>query len=91
MDLNIEQMIYTSVTFRNTNVGEVARAVGMSPSNLYRKIKHNTLKPLDLARIGKALGGEFVYYFSFPNGSKIGSLEKPKRKVKRKAVDLRIQ
>ena len=86
MDLDIEQMIYTSAAFRNTNVGEVARAIGMAPSNLYRKIKRNTLKPWELAKIGKALGGEYVCYFSFPNGSKIGSLEKLKHRGKRKAV-----
>ena len=85
MDLNIEQMIYTSAIFRNTNVGEVARAIGMAPSNLYRKIKHNTLKPWEIEKIGKALGGKYVYYFLFPNGSKIGSLEKPKRKGNPKA------
>ena len=84
MTITMEQMIYTAATFRNTNVGEVARSIGMSPSNLYRKIKHNTLKPWELSKIGEALGAEFVFYFAFPNGSKIGSLEKPKHRKKRK-------
>lgn len=84
MHLDIEQMIYTSAIFRNTNVGEIARAIGMTPSNLYKKIKRNTLKPWELAKIAKSLGGEFVFYYSFPNGTKIGKLEKPKRAVKDK-------
>ena len=82
MHLEIEQMIYTSAMFRNTNVGEVARAIGMTPSNLYRKIRRNTLKPWELSQIAKALGGEYIFCFSFPNGTKIGKLEKPVRKGK---------
>ena len=84
---DIEQMIYTAAAFRNTNVGEVARVIGMAPSNLYRKIKHNTLKPWELSKIGKALGGEYIFYFSFPNGSKIGSLEKQKHKGKQRLAN----
>ena len=80
MNLELEQMIYTSAIFRNTNVAEIARAVGMAPSSLYKKIKRGTLKPRELSEIGKALGGEYVFYYAFPNGTKIGTLEKPKRK-----------
>jgi len=76
MDNEIEKMIYTAAIFRNTNVAEIARTIGMAPQNLYRKMKSSTLKPLDLTRIGKVLGGEYAYYFSFPNGTKIGKLEK---------------
>ena len=76
----MEQMIYTSAIFRNTNVAVIARAVGMTPSNLYKKIKRGTLRPWELSRIGKVLGGEYVFYYAFPNGTKIGTLEKPKRK-----------
>ena len=84
MNLDIEQMIYTSVMFRNTNVREVARVIGMTPSNLYRKIRSNTLKPWELSRIAQALGGEYIFCFSFPNGTKIGKLEGPKPKPKEK-------
>jgi len=87
MKIDIEQMIYTSAIFRNTNVGDIAREIGMAPSNLYRKIKRNTLKTWELAKIAEALGGEYNFYFSFPNGTKIGKVPKPKpRKNSKKPV-----
>ena len=87
MNLTIAQMIYTAAIFRQTNVAEIARYIGMTPSALYKKISRNTLRPEELSKIAKALGGEYYYHFSFPNGSKIGALEKSKhmRIKKRKA------
>jgi len=83
MDNEIEKMIYTAAVFRNTNVAAIARAIGVAPANLYRKMKCITLKPAELAKIGKVLGGEYSFFFSFPNGTKIGKLEKQeKRKIK---------
>ena len=76
MNTNISQMIYTAASFSNTNLTEVARSIGMDPSNLRKKIRRSTLKPSELAKIAKVLGAEYVFYYSFPNGSKIGTLEK---------------
>ena len=87
MRIEVEQMIYTAAFFRNTNVGEIARAIGMTPSNLYKRIKRSTLKPWELEKIGKVLGGEYVFYYSFPNGTKIGTLEKPKPAGKKRKPD----
>jgi len=84
MTIEMEQMIFTAAIFRNTNVAEIARAIGMAPSSLYKKISRSTLRPWELAKIGEALGGEYVFYYSFPNGTKIGTLEKPKRKIRPK-------
>ena len=72
-------MIYTAASFSKTNVRKVALDLGITPSSLYKKIKRNTLKPSELSKIAKALGAEYVFYYVFPNGSKIGTLEKPKR------------
>jgi len=47
----------------------------MAPSNLYRKIKHGTISPEDLTKIGKILGARYSFYFSFPNGTKIGKVD----------------
>ena len=76
MDINIGQMIFTAASYRNTNVGMVAQAIGMSPSSLYKKISRNTLKPGELSKIAKVLGAEYICYYSFHDGSKIGTLEK---------------
>jgi len=74
MDREIEQMVFTAAVFRNTTVAEIARSIGMSHQNLYRKIKSNTLKPAELSRIAESLGAEYMFYFLFPNGSKVGKL-----------------
>jgi len=80
MDNETEKMIYTAAIFRNTNVAEIARTIGMAPANLYRKMKCCTLKPAELTKIGKVLGAEYSFYFSFPNGTKIGKVEKQNKK-----------
>ena len=77
---SIENMVFTAATYCNTNVAEIARAIGMLPSTLYRKLKRRTIKPDELIKIGKYLGCKYVYYLSFPNGAKIGRLEKTTRK-----------
>ena len=76
MDNEQENMVYTAAMFRNTNVAAIAKELGMSSSNLYRKMRLCTLKPAELAKIAKVLGGEYSFYFSFPNGTRIGRLEK---------------
>ena len=81
---NIEQMVFTAAMYCNTNVAEIARAIGMHPSTLYRKMKRKTIKPDEIIKIGKYLGCEFVYYLSFPNGTKIGKLDK--RQSQKKAA-----
>ena len=81
----MEQMIFTAAIFRDTNVAEIARAIGMAPSSLYKKISRSTLKPWELSKIGKVLGGEYVFYYSFPNGTKIGTLDKQKHKSDEKS------
>ena len=80
MDNEIEKMLYTAAMFRNTNLADIARTIGMAPQNLYKKMKRSTLKPADLSKIGKILGAEYAFYFSFPNGTKIGKIEKEKAK-----------
>ena len=79
MTNDIKHMIYTAASSRNSSVREIARLIGMTPSNLYRKVRQNTIKPCELEKIAKILGGKYAFYFYFPNGSRIGNLEKPRR------------
>lgn len=76
MNIEIKWLISTAAQFRKTSVAEIARSINMAPQNLYRKMKKGNLKPEELSRIAKKLGGEIVIYFSFPNGSKIGNMDK---------------
>jgi len=70
--MSVEQLIFLAVAYRATNISALARAMRMTPQNLHRKINRNTLKKEDLCKIGKVLGGEYVSYFSFPDGIVIG-------------------
>jgi len=77
----IQEMLFTAASFKHTNVADIARAVGMTPSNLYRKIRLGTLRPAELIRIGDALGAEYSFYYTFPNGTKIGKLADKNKKI----------
>ena len=79
MTNDIKHMIYTAALSRDITVDKIAQQLSMTPSNLYRKVRQNTIKPCELEKIAKILGGEYAFYFYFPNGSKIGNLEKPRR------------
>jgi len=77
-NLNAEQQVYLAITYRNTNVSAVARALGMTQQNLNRKLTRNTLKKEELGKIAKILGGEYVSYFSFPGDVVIGGMKEGK-------------
>ena len=74
--MSVQQQIFLAVAYRGTNLATIAREMGLSPQNLHRKINRNTLKKEELCEIGKILGGEYVSYFSFPGGIKIGANNK---------------
>ena len=79
-NVNTEELIYMAVAYRGTNISAVARAMGMSPQNLHRKLACNTLRKEEICRIGKALGAKYVSYFSFPGGVTISDKTTAKKK-----------
>jgi len=70
--INVEQELFLAVAYRGTNISALARAIGMKPQVLHKKISRNTLKKEDLCRIGKALGGRYMSCFYFPGGIMFG-------------------
>ena len=70
--MSIEEQIYLAISYKATNVSAIAREMGISPQNLHRKIRSNTLKKEELCKIGKILGGKFLSCFYFPGGVVIG-------------------
>jgi len=67
--LSVEQQVYLAISYKGASLSAVARKMGMTQQNLHRKITHNTLRKEDLCKIGKILGGDYVSYFSFPDGN----------------------
>jgi hypothetical protein len=66
------QQIDFAISYAQTNISAIARAMGMPQQNLHRKIAQNTLKKEDLCKIAEILGGEYVSYFFFFFNIKIG-------------------
>ena len=79
--MSVEQQIFFAVAYRATNISAIARAMGMTPQNLHRKISRNTLKKEELCKIAKILGGSYVSYFTFPGGVVVGDQINGKRKA----------
>lgn len=71
INMTSEQMLKMAVGYSNTNMSEVARRLGTTPQNLSQKIKRNTLTKEDMEKIAEAIGGKYVAYFEFPDGTKI--------------------
>ena len=80
-NMSIEQLLFLAVAYRATNISAIARAMGMTPQNLHRKITRNTLKKEELCRIGEILGGKYMTCFSFPEGVVIGDKENKRNKA----------
>ena len=76
--MSVEDQLYLAVAYRATNIAALARELGISRQTLHRKIKLNTLKKEELCKIAKVLGGQYITYFAFPGGVKIGIV--PKRR-----------
>ena len=77
--ISIEDLLYIVAAYKVTSISAIARAMGISPQNLHKKIYRNTLKKEELCKIGKILGGEYVSYFAFPGGITFGDKMKKKK------------
>ena len=80
--ISIEQQIDLAIAYRATNLAIIAQAMGMTRQNLHKKLTRNTIKKEELSKIAKILGGEYVSYFSFPDGVKIGKNPENGRKTR---------
>ena len=77
--ISVEQQLYLAIAYKATNISALARTMGMARQNLHCKIVRNTLKKEELCKIAKILGGEYVSYFSFPDGVVIGDAMKKRK------------
>ena len=83
-NISVEQQIDLAIAYRATNLSAIARAMGITRQTLHRKLIRNTLKKEDLIKIAKILGAEYVSYFSFPGGVKIGKNAGSRKKTARR-------
>ena len=55
---------------QNISVAELARRIGQSRQNLYKKLQRDTLTIDEIKQIADALGVKFEQSFSLPGGEK---------------------
>lgn len=69
--MTIEDQIKILCIHCHTNISELARRVGQTPSNFHGKLKRQSFSVPDLEKIAEALGCTFERSFVLPNGEKI--------------------
>ena len=69
--MTVEQKIKMALAYSGISQAELARRIGMSPSNLNQKVKRNTLTKEELEQIATALGGMLRAEFVFEDGTVI--------------------
>jgi len=69
--MTIEQKIKMVAAYKGTSQAEIARSIGMTPSNFNQKVKRGTFTKDELEQIAAALGAVYHAFFEFPDGTKI--------------------
>ncbi len=70
--MSMEQKIKTAVAYKNTSQTELAKLIGMTPSNFNQKLKRATFTDNELKAIANTLGATYIpFCFEFPDGMKI--------------------
>ena len=69
--MTIEQKINMAAAYKGISQADIARAMGMTPSNFNQKIKRDTFSKDELEKIAVALGAVYNAFFEFPDGTKI--------------------
>lgn len=66
-----ERKLISALGYSGFTQTKLAEALNTSKANLNKKIKRNTLTPEDMQQIADIIGAKYVYYFEFPDGTKI--------------------
>ena len=69
--MNISIKIKLAAKYAGVSEAELARRFGVTPQNLNNRLKVDRFTTADLEKLANHLGGEFVYYIEFENGTKI--------------------
>lgn len=56
---------------QNISMSELARRIGQSRQNLYKKLRRDTLTIDELKQISDALGAKFEQSFTLPSGEQL--------------------
>lgn len=69
--MNTSDLIRQLCEKQNISLSELARRIGQSRQNLYKKLLRDTLTLEEIKQISDALGVKFEQSFTLPSGEKI--------------------
>jgi len=82
--MDTKKMIDTAATYKGVSQAEIARALGFTASGFNQRLKNDSLKKEDMARVAEFLGCTYSDGFEFPDGFKIGGIVANPKKGKGK-------
>lgn len=69
--MTVSQKIKMALAYKGMSEAELARKIGSSPSAFNQRMKTGRFSMSDFDKIASVLGAEFIFGFSFPDGTKI--------------------
>ena len=75
-NLNTADLVKKLCGEEEISLAELARRIGQSRQNFYKKLRRDTLTVSELQQIAKALNVTFDQSFILPNGEKVSMEEK---------------
>lgn len=69
--MTITQRINMAIAYKGVTQAEIARKLGLSPSNFGQRIKRGNFSVAELEKIAEALDAEFLCAFRFEDGTKV--------------------
>lgn len=74
--MNTSDIIRALCKKYKVSISELARRIGQSPQNLYKKLKRDTVSYVELQQIAEAFGARYEQSFILPDGEKIKTGDK---------------
>lgn len=73
MRLSVSEQLRVIFFRTGVRIGDVAKAVGLSPQAFSARLRRNSFSMEELEKISKFTGCRYVQYFELPDGEKIGT------------------
>ncbi len=65
------QKIRQAITYKRTSAAKIAKTLGITSQAFSQRLKTDKFSSEELKQIAHILGGEYVFGFEFPDGTKI--------------------
>lgn len=69
--MDLEKKVKMAAQYSDLSLSELSRRIGTSSQNLFQRLKVGKFSASELEQIAEGMGAKYVYYFEFPDGTKI--------------------